>query len=92
MVNKHTPAQTENHQNPALPAYLVAEKTIVNKDAVQAISQHLVHQSCSYSAVYSTGQGADHMVLRSHLQALYSPSYHGNAANQAALRVPRSSC
>jgi len=51
-------------------AYLVAQQAIVNKDTVQAVPQDLVHQRCCYSAVHTSGQGADDVILRPNLGSI----------------------
>lgn len=51
-------------------AYLVAQQAIVNKDTVQAVSQNLVHQRRCYSAVHTSRQGADDVILRPDLGSI----------------------
>lgn len=44
-------------------AHLVSEEAIVDKDAVQAVADHLVHKSGGHSAINAARQGADHVII-----------------------------
>lgn len=49
-------------------ARLEAQEAIVNKDTVEALANHFVHQRCRDCAVHTAAERADHVLVRRHLQ------------------------
>ena len=48
-------------------ARLEAQEAVVDKDAVQALADHFVHQRCRDRTVHAAAQRADHVLVRRHL-------------------------
>lgn len=58
----------------------IAQQPIVDKDAVQPVPKHLMHQRCRNSAVHSARESADHMIVWPHLNKPLSSKLHKHDA------------